>query len=1068
MLPNAHSSATSTPPAEIDLSECEREPICHLGFIQPHGYLLAFDDNAEITHASENLGQQLPIPASDALGRSLGQVLGSESDTLLRQIASSLGAKQIHHQFWNAKGEWQSLWLHRSESQYILEWERLAESNADSQNSQETLFTGLAQIASQPHIPRQAQLAAELTARLTGFDRVMVYRFHPDWSGEVIAEVRQPHAEPYLGIRYPASDIPPQARQLYLENLLRIIVDVYGTPVRILSPARASLPLDLTYSQLRAVSPYHIQYLKNLRVGATATASLIVNGALWGLVACHHDRRKASSHANKEALAAIAKAFSNSIDKTSSRTRQISATRLKTTAQKLQSAIADDLSAVLPEMVFGSERLRNLLHCCGIAVWSANRVLRMGDAPAAQELASYASQLLSGDNEVVAIDSRADLASRLGLAPQNPSLAGLIAIIVSRDPALILFGFRLESIREIIWGGDITQPVLRDEQTGALGPRRSFAQYKQSVLGKSEPWIEGDLASANALLGTFRACASSPPQVAQVIAGGFARIRSLAFVDYPLQQSLLDAFGSGASLLFRTDTGEPALRYANQALLDIAQTAAETEEEANVPHVNDLLAGIGLPAGLLTQCEFEPRQVVIPNTREGLRHFLVERKLAIEINEEDRGVLSLSALLFTDTTREERAREALQAAQDRANHLSFLKSAFLANMSHEIRTPMNGILGMVQLLQNTRKDPEQQRYLDIIQRSGDLMMTLINDILDLSKIEAGQTEVEKVPFDLTAVVEGVVDLLRPRAHEKSIGISAVFLSPPPRWYLGDSFRLRQVILNIVGNAIKFTSQGQVTLTVECGDPAQKSSSVVISVADTGVGIPEKELGQVFEKFHQADPSTTRKHGGTGLGLAISRELVSLMGGTISLSSKVGEGSTFTVTLPLTRANQPSPARATRDLIAASVAQNRSAGQGRRILVAEDDLTNQIVTREILKTRGFTVEIAPTGLHALELLAAQPFDLILMDCHMPDLDGFQTTQRIRAAEQSSGHHIPIVALTASALSEDRQRCLDAGMDDYISKPIKMQILWDVLRKWNCLPPEPAQNAIPIPLAELHRP
>ena len=233
--------------------------------------------------------------------------------------------------------------------------------------------------------------------------------------------------------------------------------------------------------------------------------------------------------------------------------------------------------------------------------------------------------------------------------------------------------------------------------------------------------------------------------------------------------------------------------------------------------------------------------------------------------------------------------------------------------------------------------------------------------------------------------------------------------------------------------------------------------MVISIADSGVGIPEEELGQVFEKFHQADASSTRKHGGTGLGLAISRELVYLMGGTISLASKVGVGSTFTVALPLTRSSDPGQTRATEDLIAASTAQNNAAGVGRRILVAEDDLTNQIVIEEILKTQGFVVEIAPSGLKVLELLRAHSFDLILMDCHMPELDGYETSRMIRAAEQATGQHIPIVALTASALSDDRGRCINAGMDDYLSKPIQIETLWEVLRKWKCLPTQRSSSS-----------
>ncbi len=834
-----------------------------------------------------------------------------------------------------------------------------------------------------------------------------------------------------------------------MQNLLRVIVDVYGTPVKILARANDADPLDLTLSQLRSVSPYHIEYLKNLNVGSTTTASLMVNGALWGLIACHHDRRKALVPWQRKAISEIAQTLSSSVERGLARLRRLSEERIKARKIPLQEALAD-VSAFLPEMLFGRERLRSLLHCCGTAIWSANAMLRMGDAPAAQELDSLASRLLEDSDDIVTVDSRGELAARLGFAPQNSSLAGLVAIVVSREPALILFGFRLEEAREITWGGDINQAVLRNEQTGALGPRRSFARYKQSVLGKAESWTGADLASAQLLLATFRGKALSSEQLAAIIDGGFTKIRALATAEYPLlQHSFLDAIGSGVSVLFRSDAGEPTLRYVNKTLLDAVQ--ANPEAGGVLPTVGDLLTAIGLPSKLLSQSEFEARQLIIPDTREGFRHFLVERKLALEIRDSI-GQVSLSALLFTDTTREERAREALQAAQDRAKHLTLLKSSFLANMSHEIRTPMNGILGMVQLLLRTRTDPEQQRYLEIMQRSGDLMLNLINDILDLSKIEAGRTEMESVPFDLTAVVEGVVDLMRPGAYKKSVGFSVSFDSPPPRLYLGDPFRLRQIILNIVGNAIKFTTAGQVAISVRCEDVTPQTSSITISIADTGTGIPEGELSNVFNKFHQADQSSTRKHSGTGLGLAISRDLVVLMGGTISLASTVGVGSTFTVNLALARASEADQSRATSDLLAAnSITQRTSLAGGNRILVAEDDLTNQIVIEEVLKTQGFEVEIADTGLRVLELLAERSFDLILMDCHMPELDGYQTTARIRSLEGAK-RHIPIIALTASALSEDRQRCLNAGMSDYLSKPIEIRTLCDVLKKWNCPPRE----------------
>jgi light-regulated signal transduction histidine kinase (bacteriophytochrome)/ActR/RegA family two-component response regulator len=1046
------------PDFSIDLSECEREPICHLGLIQPHGYLLAVNSNAEITHASENMGQLFPLAAGHTLGLSLQQVLGPQADRFLRQAVSNPPGR-VRHEVWEHASELYSLWIHQRASQYIFEWEPLTPTTASQVAGEEALAAGLVQIRSAGNIHRQTQLAAELASQLTGFDRVMIYQFHPDWSGEVIAEVRHSQAEPYLGLRYPASDIPPQARQLYTETLLRVLVDVYATPVRVLGLPGDSVPLDLTLSRLRAMSPYHIEYLKNMKVGATASASLLCGGALWGLLACHQGRRKAVVPSESNALAEIAQALSAAVDTTVSRARQRSVQRLETRLRTLEASVASP-SIALTTILFGPERLRNLLHTCGCAVWSATALVRMGETPSAPELELYAARLLSGGNDIVAIDSREDLIARLGLVPWNPSLVGLIAIVLSRQPALVLFGFRLEVIREVVWGGDINQPVLRNEQTGALSPRRSFAQYKQSVSGKAAAWTEEDLATAQIIAKVLRRKASGPAQIAQLIDAGFAAIRQLATDDYQLHNSLLDALGDGVSLIFRSGDGEAKLRYANQTLLDLAETYFEAD--APLPTSHDLLAAIGLPADLLSEGEWPARQVVIPTEREGLRHFLVEKKLALEISD-GQGTVGLSAVLFTDTTRVERARQTLQAAEERAKHLAFLKSSFLANMSHEIRTPMNGILGVTQLLQNTRPNPQQSEYLDVIERSGTAMLKIINDLLDVSKIEAGRIELENAPFDLTALIDGVVDLLRPQAQEKSIAIFAFYDSPAPRRYTGDSFRLRQVVLNIAGNAVKFTSAGQVLIRVYCEKAPPQSTGLTIEIADTGMGIPEDQLPYVFDKFHQVDSSTTRKHGGTGLGLTISRELIELMGGTIGLASTVGVGSTFTISLPLKRLNDPAPARATGDLLAAGGHLNppQSAGAGRRILVAEDDFTNQMVIEGMLQIQGFEVDIAPSGLKVLELLESRHYDLILMDCQMPGLDGYLTTQRIRSAE-GFGQHIPIVALTANALPEDRQRCLDAGMDDYVAKPVRMRTLWEVLQKWNCLTPlslslaEPAVN------------
>jgi light-regulated signal transduction histidine kinase (bacteriophytochrome) len=880
----------------IDLTECEREPICHLGLIQPHGCLLALNSRAEITHASENTGRYFELPADAVLGRSLSFVAGSKADGFLRDGFPSLEPGHTYEDFWQGTGEQQYFWAHQNASQYILEWENLP--NAFERAAPDAVESNLAkavkEIQSSPHIHRQAELAAEHVAGLTGYDRVMIYQFQPDWSGEVIAEVRDKWAEPYLGLRYPASDIPPQARKLYTETLLRSVVDVAAVAVNVLSLPDAAA-LNLTHSKLRAMSPYHIEYLKNMRVGATTTASLMCKGMLWGMIACHHNGRKSISRQQRRAVSEIARTLSAGIESAKERAQQSSYQRILAREQALEQTVPD-CSKALAAILFGPDRLRKLLHADGTAVWSEQRSVRMGDTPLPQELEVLAACLLSGNEDIVAMNSRAEIIARFGIAFQKTALAGLIGLIISRQPALVLFGFRNESLREIIWGGDINEPVLRHDLTGALSARRSFAHYKQSVAGQAAAWSVEDLATAKAVLATLRARAPAVEEEKQLIECGFEAVRALATGNFALQDSLLDAIGSGISLLFRSGSGDSALRYANQTLLDLAGTGLEPD--THFADVAELLGAIGLPLDLISLCESTPYQVVLPTARGGMRHFLVETKLALALVDK-LGSVSLTALQFTDTTRMERAREALQASQERAQHLAFLKSSFLSNMSHEIRTPMNGILGMVQLLQTTKPTAKQQQYLDVIQHSGEMLTTLINDILDLAKIEAGRVELETAPFELSALVEGVVDLLKSRGWEKGISLSAVFDAEPPLWFVGDSHRLRQVILNLTGNAIKFTAKGQVVIRIHSAD-----NLAVIAVSDTGIGIRQEQLAQVFDKFHQADQSTTRQYGGTGMGLAISRELIGLMGGTIAVASTLGMGSTFTVSIPLPSINPP--------------------------------------------------------------------------------------------------------------------------------------------------------------------
>ena len=456
-----------------------------------------------------------------------------------------------------------------------------------------------------------------------------------------------------------------------------------------------------------------------------------------------------------------------------------------------------------------------------------------------------------------------------------------------------------------------------------------------------------------------------------------------------------------------------------------------------------------------------PFQRVIEETHRSRQ----KRKLDYELQVDDGGTrwfegtavplsLQSSACILwvaRDVTERKLAEQEIEKARDAAVESNRLKSEFLANMSHEIRTPLNGVIGMTELLSATTLDHEQKQCVQHIETCAQSLLSVINDILDFSKIEANCIAIRVQPFDLPALARNIVDLFRDQGTSKPVRFTCEIDPGLPPVLMGDSDRIRQVLMNLIGNAAKFTSEGEVAVRVTIASETADQLRIRFEVADTGIGIDANTITQIFNPFVQVDSSTTRRHGGTGLGLAIVKRLIGLMEGDIRVDSTPSKGSTFFFTIPL-RKVELRPLQAGSTALAKPQSSSMAEPDTGHVLVVEDNPVGQLIARRLLASLGYCADVAQNGEEAIAALARGTYDLVLMDCQMPVLDGYETTRRIRAAEPI-GSRIPIVALTAHAMKGDQEACLAAGMDDYITKPLAKEDLRAMLTKWTPERPRP---------------
>ncbi|MBI3556959.1 MAG: response regulator [Deltaproteobacteria bacterium] len=400
--------------------------------------------------------------------------------------------------------------------------------------------------------------------------------------------------------------------------------------------------------------------------------------------------------------------------------------------------------------------------------------------------------------------------------------------------------------------------------------------------------------------------------------------------------------------------------------------------------------------------------------------------------------------LMIDISDRKRVESDLMSVRESALLAASVKSDFLANMSHEIRTPLNAVIGMASLVLDTRLNAKQRDYIDTIKRSGDALLTLINDILDFSKIEAGKLTLEVLDFDIRTLIRNSLELVALSAKNKKIGFSTHLDPEIPFALRGDSGRLLQILINLLSNAVKFTESGDITVSIISENILRDRVILRFEINDTGPGMSQETLEKLFHPFTQGDNSTARKYGGTGLGLSICKRLIDLMNGEIGATSKTGHGSTFWFRVPLEFAQN--------SIVITAPAQSKPTPPSRRrkakrILIAEDNAANQKVVQRFLEKLGYGADTVANGQEAVTAIRQKPYDLVLMDCQMPEMDGYQASIKIRSNEHADGRaRVPILALTAHALAGDREKCLAAGMDDYLSKPVELTSLDQAVQKW----------------------
>ncbi len=1021
------------------LNDCANEPIQIPGSIQPHGLLIALRaTDFTILQISKNVSEIIGVDANELLHQPLSRImnvepvreavkrLGERTPRLLNPIPIEIVA--------NGRTKGFDGILHRSGRVINLELEPHVKGTVLGFGG---FYEKVRDVASRffnsSDVQETCDIACEEIRKLTGFDRVMIYRFDHDWHGSVIAESINDGVRSYLNHHFPASDIPKQARDLYAVNWLRIIPDVDYQPSPLVPQTNplTDRPLDLSNAVLRSVSPIHVEYMKNMGLGASMSISILRDRQLWGLISCHHLTPLFLSYDVRVACEFLGQTLSGQIQVREAAAETDHKLQLKTIYTQLLSegGVKEDFATVLEQ---NAAALLALTESQGAAICLSGGCKLIGRTPNHEENRDLIAWLMDKGEDFYFTDHLTEVYPPA--AKFQDVASGLLAARIAHAGWVIWY--RPSQEEDIVWGGNPHESKTWSESEMRYHPRASFATWTESVRGRSKKWSidETDVAlefqkAASGLVpsayaGAADSARSERVSVSQTQSAVTAPAPSRT-TETPGNLALIDGFAD-LSLALLDDRGivrswskgaAKMLGYSKAEMIGRPLASLLPETDALQNRASDIMSKAARDGRCIEELWLY--------RKDGTSFWA---KIGLNKTEKIADVDGTFSLIIEDFSEERAAEEELKATKVAAEAANRTKSAFLANISHEIRTPLGAVLGFAELMSaNGVSDVDRGEMYERVKRNGQQLSTLINDLLDMSKAEAGRLEVEMIDFDLRQLLTDIEQTFIPRAEEKFIEMSFQLAPSLPSALRSDPTRIRQILINLLSNAIKFTHEhGKIVVSVSTKQTPAGEDQLVIRVKDSGRGMTDEEQQRLFQPFAQADVSMTRKFGGTGLGLFISRRLARALGGELRIeSSKIDEGTTFLAEIDI---SQKPAALATPSKTAA--APKKNALEGMRVLLVDDSPDNRELISIFLRGAAAKVETAENGALGIERLERENFDVVLMDIQMPVMDGQAAMRELK----SRGFKTPVIALTAHAMKEEREASLALGFSGYLTKPV----------------------------------